>query len=74
MAIRACIGIGNSVVDMTMAVVNWLYVPEREPKAVKPVPAGDQPVDWAAILYHGDRRLDRDLRRDDERRRRLTHR
>jgi len=31
-------------------------------------------VDWNAILYHGDRRLDRDLRRSQDRRRRLTHR
>ena len=73
-AIRACIGLGNSVVDMAMAVVNWLYVPKREEPVDGPVPADDQPVDWAGILYHGDRRLDRDLRRADERRRRLTHR
>lgn len=74
LAINAYIGIRNSVVDMAMALVNWLFVPERAPAAVEPAPAEDQDVDWAAILYHGDRRLDRDLRRDDERRRRLTHR
>jgi len=74
MAISACIGLRNSIVDMAMAVVNWLYVPKREEPEVAPATTDEQEVDWAAILYHGDRRLDRDLRRDDERRRRLTHR
>ena len=73
MALRAYVGFGNSVVDMAMAVVNWLFVPKKE----APVPAmatGPKAVDWNAILYHGDRRLDRDLRQDQDRRRRLTHR
>ncbi|GAA1522685.1 glycosyltransferase family 2 protein [Agromyces terreus] len=29
-----------------------------------------KPVDWEGILYHGDRRLNRDLKRDNDRRRR----
>lgn len=74
MAISAYIGVRNSVVDMAMGLVNWLFVPRQEPAPAKPVTQEDRAVDWAGILYHGDRRLDRDLRRDDERRRRLTHR
>ncbi|WGL50753.1 glycosyltransferase family 2 protein [Nocardioides sp. BP30] len=75
-AIRAYIGITNSLIDMGMGVVNWLMVPKRRPVAAAPTPAqgGAQSVDWASILYHGDRRLGRDLRRRDDRRRRLTQR
>ncbi len=75
LAINAYIGIRNSIADMALGLVNWLYVPKPEPvAAAAPVAADGKAVDWAAILYHGDRRLDRDLRRDEERRRRLTHR
>jgi len=73
-AIRAYIGIWNSIVDMGMGVVNWLMVPNRRTVVAAPAVAGPQPVDWASILYHGDRRLGRDLRRKGDRRRRLTHR
>lgn len=75
-AIRAYIGIANSLIDMGMGVLNWLMVPKRRPAAKSAVPAlaGAQDVDWASILYHGDRRLGRDLRRRDDRRRRLTQR
>ncbi|SFR72042.1 Glycosyl transferase family group 2 [Agromyces sp. CF514] len=37
-------------------------------------PAAPKPVDWEGILYHGDRRLNRDLRRDNDRRRRAGSR
>jgi hypothetical protein len=73
MALRAYVGFRNSVVDMAMAVVNWLFVPKKE-AAVAVVDTGPSSVDWNSILYHGDRRLDRDLRGDQDRRRRLTHR
>jgi cellulose synthase (UDP-forming) len=74
-AIRAYIGIWNSLVDMGMGVVNWLMVPDRRTVvAAAPAVVGPQPVDWASILYYGDRRLGRDLRRKGDRRRRLTHR
>jgi cellulose synthase/poly-beta-1,6-N-acetylglucosamine synthase-like glycosyltransferase len=73
-AIRAYIGIWNSLADMVMGVVNWLMVPNRRRVEAVAVPEGPQPVDWASILYHGDRRLGRDLRRKGDRRRRLTHR
>ena len=74
-AIRAYIGVTNSLVDMVMGIVNWLMVPRRQPvPPPAPVAAGQQGVDWASILYHGDRRLGRDLRRRGDRRRRLTSR
>jgi len=73
-AIRSYIGVRSSLVDMVMSVVNWLMVPQRS--AAQPelavAGAGSQAVDWAGILYHGDRRLDRDLRRSDDRRTRLV--
>ncbi|WP_141005366.1 glycosyltransferase family 2 protein [Nocardioides humi] len=71
-AIWACIGVRNSCVDMAMGVVNWLFVPARKPAAPQTASAGPQPVDWQSILYHGDRRLGRDLRRRNDRRRRIT--
>ena len=70
-AIRAYIGITNSLVDMVMGVVNWLFVPVRKPAPAPTGPLVPAPVDWESILYHGDRRLGRDLRRKDDRRRRI---
>jgi cellulose synthase/poly-beta-1,6-N-acetylglucosamine synthase-like glycosyltransferase len=74
-AIRAYIGVTNSLIDMVMGVANWLMVPKRT-RVAAPVAVADGPqdVDWASILYHGDRRLGRDLRRRNDRRRRLTSR
>ncbi|MBP2388596.1 cellulose synthase/poly-beta-1,6-N-acetylglucosamine synthase-like glycosyltransferase [Paeniglutamicibacter kerguelensis] len=72
-AIRAYIGVKNSIVDMVLGVVNWLYVEPRKPKT-KPVPypvATPENTDWSTLLYQGDRRLDRDLRGSDDRRRRI---
>jgi cellulose synthase (UDP-forming) len=69
-AIRAYIGLRASFVDMGLGLLNWLFV-ERRPATPKPVVARDAPVDWATILYHGDRRLSRDLRRRDDRRHRM---
>ncbi|MBO9627265.1 MAG: glycosyltransferase [Microbacterium sp.] len=71
-AIWAYIGLRDSVVDMWLGLLNWLYVPDRKPKASTPArPATPAPVDWAGILYHGDRRLNRDLRGGNDRRRRV---
>lgn len=70
-AIRAYIGLRASFVDMGLGVVNWLFV-ERRPKKVDAPVREDADIDWAGILYYGDRRLARDLRRRDDRRRRLT--
>ncbi|WP_343992255.1 glycosyltransferase family 2 protein [Nocardioides dubius] len=71
-AIRAYIGITSSLVDMAMGVVNWLFVPVRAPKAAAPTPDPNAPIDWDGILYHGDRRLNRDLRGKRDRRRRAA--
>ncbi|MFJ6003118.1 glycosyltransferase family 2 protein [Arthrobacter sp. NPDC092385] len=71
-AIRAYIGIKNSVVDMGLGVMNWLYVAPRKKKVEesKVIPKTAAEADWEAILYHGDRRLNRDLRSGNDRRRR----
>ncbi len=73
-AIRAYIGIGNSVVDIALGMLNWLYVAPRQKRAsVSPVvPKAPEEVDWTSILYHGDRRLNRDLRGENDRRRRVS--
>lgn len=68
-AIVAYIGITNSITDMALGAVNWLWVPVKpKPKPVTRDP--NAPVDWQSILYFGDRRLGRDVRRDRDRRRR----
>lgn len=66
------IGLRNSIVDAVLGLVSWLYVapkPPRKPKQNLVDP--DAQVNWQAILYHGDRRLSRDLVRSSDRRRRL---
>ncbi len=74
-AIRAYIGLTAAAVDMGLGVVNWLYVDKakKTPRTAAPAPAA-RGVDWASILYYGDRRLARDLRVRGDRRRRLQHR
>ncbi|MHA7175608.1 glycosyltransferase family 2 protein [Arthrobacter sp. Sr24] len=76
-AIRAYIGIRNSAVDVGLGMLNFLYVKPRAPKVVAPdvvVPKTIEEVDWQALLYHGDRRLNRDLRGGSDRRRRVSSR
>ncbi|MCG2622373.1 glycosyltransferase family 2 protein [Arthrobacter sp. I2-34] len=72
-AIWSYIGVKNSVVDIVLGTLNWLYVAPKQPKSdpVVIVPKAPEDVDWESILYHGDRRLNRDLRggADDRRRR-----
>ena len=73
-AIVAYIGLRASAVDTVLGLVNWLYVPERPRKDRRPLgdrADPDAPVNWQAILFHGDRRLRRDLARTSDRRRRL---
>ncbi|GAA3672064.1 glycosyltransferase family 2 protein [Arthrobacter ginkgonis] len=72
-AIRAYIGIKNSLVDMWLGLLNWLFVVPKAKPAPKaaPAPATPETTDWATILYQGDRRLNRDLRGSDDRRRRI---
>lgn len=73
-AIRAYIGVFNSAVDVFLGMVNWLYVTPR-PKKVEENPViakTAEEVDWETILYHGDRRLNRDLRGSTDRRRRIA--
>ncbi|MDQ0755108.1 glycosyltransferase family 2 protein [Arthrobacter sp. B3I4] len=71
-AITAYIGLKNSVVDIFLGVLNWLYVRPKQPVSAQPVivPKSPEEVDWESILYHGDRRLNRDLRGKKDRRKR----
>lgn len=73
-AIRAYIGLKNSAVDTVLGVLNWLYVPPRKPREQRSPVIEKMPeeADWEAILYHGDRRLNRDMRRGNDRRRRVS--
>ncbi|MFT4231672.1 MAG: glycosyltransferase family 2 protein [Leucobacter sp.] len=67
------IGIRASIVDAVLGVVGWLYVPEKKPRKERVnLVDPDAQVNWQAILYHGDRRLRRDLARTSDRRRRLS--
>lgn len=70
-AIRAYIGLKAATLDMGLGVLNWLYVDKRKPNVVAAPTPIDQEINWSAILYHGDRRLARDLRMRDDRRRRI---
>ena len=73
-AIRAYIGVFNSAVDVFLGMVNWLYVSPRPKKAkeIPVIPKTAEEIDWEGILYHGDRRLNRDLRGSADRRRRIA--
>ncbi|MBM7779939.1 glycosyltransferase family 2 protein [Arthrobacter tumbae] len=73
-AIRAYIGLKNSAVDMVLGVLNWLHVPPREPRQEQSpvIDKAPEEADWEAILYHGDRRLNRDMRQGNDRRRRIS--
>ncbi|MBT8159194.1 MULTISPECIES: glycosyltransferase family 2 protein [Arthrobacter] len=71
-AIRSYIGLANSGVDMYLGVLNWLYVAPKKPKPEAPaiIPKTPEQTDWESLLYHGDRRLNRDLRGKGDRRKR----
>lgn len=52
-AIMSFIGIKNTVVDVWLGILNWLFVPVKK----NPTGAGEertQHLDWQAVLYHGD--------------------
>jgi len=69
-AIIAFIGLWTSLVDFTLGVVGWLFVPVKRPSAEFDART-DSDINWQAILYHGDRRLHRDLKRSSNRRKRV---
>ena len=70
-AIRAYIGLNAAALDMGLGVLNWLYVQPRPKKEAAKESSADAQVDWSSILFHGDRRLARDLRIRGDRRRRI---
>lgn len=73
-AIRAYIGLKNSFSDMALGLVSWLFVSPKEKRieAPKYPTATPETTDWETILYQGDRRLNRDLRGENDRRRRIN--
>lgn len=73
-AIYSYIGIKNSLVDIVLGTIGWLYVEPKKPKTAEPVVIAKtaEEVDYSSILYHGDRRLNRDLRGSHDRRRRAA--
>ena len=73
-AIHSYIGIKNSLVDIALGTISWLYVEPKKPKLAEPavIPKTAEEVDFSSILYHGDRRLNRDLRGSHDRRRRAS--
>lgn len=86
-AIIAYIGVRNSFVDIVVGAINWVMVDKSESKEATPsrsygkqITSGSQhghdktKTDWRAILYFGDRRIARDVRKQGElRRRRQSH-
>jgi cellulose synthase/poly-beta-1,6-N-acetylglucosamine synthase-like glycosyltransferase len=52
-AIIAYIGIRNTLVDTWHGMTNWLYV-ETSPKQTDMKEKVVQPLDWEAVLYHGN--------------------
>src|SRR5690606_20994645 len=87
-AIFAYIGVKNSIVDVAIGAVNWVLIDkapksqagEKDRKYGRSITSGARQVhdktqtNWKAILYFGDRRIARDVRRQGElRRRRQSH-
>jgi cellulose synthase/poly-beta-1,6-N-acetylglucosamine synthase-like glycosyltransferase len=52
-AIVAYIGIRNTIVDAWRGMTSWLYV-ETYPKHAAAAAAAEVPLDWQAVLYHGE--------------------
>lgn len=72
-ALVSFVGIRASITDTVLGVIGWLYVPEKKPRQKKAdLVDPEARVNWQAILYHGDRRLRRDLVRASDRRRRIA--
>lgn len=70
-AIISFIGIGTSIADFVLGIIGWLFVPEKPKRVEARTDESTSDVNWQAILFHGDRRLHRDLVRKSDRRRRL---
>ena len=47
------IGIKNTVADVWLGVINWLFVPVNKKQVVQEKEP-TRNLDWKAILYHGD--------------------
>ncbi len=73
-AIRAYIGLRHSLYDTLVGAIGWLFV-ERDAPAQQATPVvAEAGTNWRAMLYEGDRRLTGNLRKENDRRRRLRSR
>jgi cellulose synthase (UDP-forming) len=52
-AIKAYIGIRNTLADIWRGLTDWMYV-DVTPKSANTVADKDTSLDWRAVLYHGD--------------------
>ena len=52
-AILAYIGIRGTLLDTWYGLTNWMYVEVKPPIAPR-TESGEMPLDWKAVLYHGD--------------------
>lgn len=52
-AILAYIGIGNTLADIWHGLTDWMYV-ETRPRTLAPATPQTPPLDWRAVLYHGN--------------------
>lgn len=73
-AILSYIGLRAAAVDITLGLVSWLYVPVKPARTKPEQRPWSGEVDWQGILYHGDRRLGRDVARKNDLRRRVSPR
>lgn len=53
-AVVEFIGVKNTIVDVWLSIVNWLYVPVKKKQTGQEPAGAAQRVGWQAILYHGD--------------------
>lgn len=55
LAIISYIGIRNSIVDVVLGLVDWMFVPVRKrSEPAQPEASREAELDWRALLYHGD--------------------
>jgi cellulose synthase (UDP-forming) len=52
-AIAAYIGFGNTLLDIWHGLTRWLYI-DVKPKTLASTSPEAPPLDWRAVLYHGD--------------------
>lgn len=71
-AILSYIGVINSIVDVWLGALNWLLV-DKKGKRQQPVSTRTAPLDWRAVLYHGEEAAMARLRVPEESQAELRH-